>query len=61
VPPARPHSADIGHECDKGGLLKISRAPVTDFRINWVWLPPWGPDKITENGREQLRALGFNV
>ena len=34
---------------------------VPDFRINWVWLPPWGPDKITEDGREQLRALGFNV
>ena len=29
--------------------------------INWVWMPPWGPDKITEDGREQLRALGFNV
>jgi metal-sulfur cluster biosynthetic protein len=26
-----------------------------------VWLPPWGPDKITPEGREQLRALGFNV
>jgi metal-sulfur cluster biosynthetic enzyme len=34
---------------------------VTDFRINWVWLPPWGPDKITDDGREELRALGFNV
>ena len=34
---------------------------VTDFRINWVWLPPWGPEKITEDGREQLRALGFRV
>ena len=34
---------------------------VTDVRINWVWMPPWGPDKITEEGREQLRALGFNV
>ena len=34
---------------------------VNDFRINWVWLPPWGPDKITDDGREQLRALGFNV
>jgi metal-sulfur cluster biosynthetic enzyme len=33
----------------------------TDVRINWVWMPPWGPDKITEDGREQLRALGFNV
>ena len=37
-----------------GGLVK-------DFRINWVWLPPWGPDKITDEGRDQLRALGFNV
>jgi metal-sulfur cluster biosynthetic enzyme len=34
---------------------------VPDFRINWVWMPPWGPDKITEDGREQLRALGLNV
>ena len=33
----------------------------SDFRINWVWMPPWGPDKITDDGREQLRALGFNV
>ena len=34
---------------------------VNDFRINWVWMPPWGPDKITDDGRDQLRALGFNV
>jgi len=34
---------------------------VNDVRINWVWMPPWGPDKITDDGREQLRALGFNV
>jgi metal-sulfur cluster biosynthetic enzyme len=34
---------------------------VNDFRINWVWLPPWGPENITDDGREQLRALGFNI
>ena len=34
---------------------------VDDIKINWVWMPPWGPDKITEDGREMLRALGFNV
>ena len=33
----------------------------SEARINWVWMPPWGPDKITDDGREQLRALGFNV
>ena len=34
---------------------------VGDVTINWVWMPPWGPDKITDDGREMLRALGFNV
>ena len=34
---------------------------VEEFAINWVWMPPWGPDKITDDGREMLRALGFNV
>ncbi|MEU4547813.1 metal-sulfur cluster assembly factor [Nonomuraea dietziae] len=34
---------------------------VSDVKINWVWLPPWGPDKITDDGRDQLRMLGFNV
>ena len=34
---------------------------VKETKINWVWMPPWGPDKITDEGREQLRALGFNV
>ena len=32
-----------------------------EVAINWVWMPPWGPDKITDDGREMLRALGFNV
>ncbi|MEY3346718.1 MAG: hypothetical protein RL255_43 [Actinomycetota bacterium] len=34
---------------------------VKDVRINWVWMPPWGPNKITDDGREQLRAIGFTV
>ena len=34
---------------------------VDQVRINWVWNPPWGPDKITDDGRDQLRALGFTV
>ena len=29
--------------------------------INWVWMPAWGPDRITDDGREMLRAIGFNV
>jgi metal-sulfur cluster biosynthetic enzyme len=33
----------------------------SDVRINWVWMPPWGPDKISDDGRDQLRARGFTV
>ena len=34
---------------------------VERFRINWVWMPPWGPERITEDGREMMRALGFTI
>ncbi len=29
--------------------------------INWVWLPPWSLEMITDDGREQLRAVGYNL
>ncbi len=29
--------------------------------VNWVWMPAWGPERITDDGRDQLRAIGFNV
>jgi metal-sulfur cluster biosynthetic enzyme len=52
--------------CPLTDLIEEQAAAATDglvseLRINWVWMPPWGPDKITDEGREQLRALGFNV
>jgi len=34
---------------------------VEAFRINWVWMPPWGPEKITEDGKEQMRSIGFSI
>jgi len=34
---------------------------VEAFRINWVWMPPWGQEKITEDGKEQMRAIGFSI
>ena len=33
----------------------------SDVKINWVWMPPWGPNRITDDGREQLRSIGFTV
>ena len=34
---------------------------VDQFRINWVWMPPWGPEKITDDGRDMMRAIGFAI
>jgi metal-sulfur cluster biosynthetic enzyme len=34
---------------------------VEAFRINWVWMPPWGPDRITDDGRDMMRAIGFAI
>ena len=34
---------------------------ISELRINWVWSQPWGPHMINEEGREQLRYLGFSV
>ena len=48
---------DVIEDQTRSALTQV----VDDFRINWVWMPPWGPDKITDDGREMLRALGFNV
>lgn len=39
----------------------VTNTAIDDIVLNWVWMPPWGPHMITEEGREQLRALGFAV
>ena len=40
---------------------KVLDGVVDEWRLNWVWMPPWGPERITEDGRDQMRALGFNI
>jgi len=41
---------------------QVALAPlVNSVTINWVWLPPWTLDNITDDGREQLRAVGYNL
>ncbi|WP_433684416.1 metal-sulfur cluster assembly factor [Nocardia sp. CA-119907] len=50
---------DVIEDQSRNALVRSGLAE--DLKINWVWMPPWGPDKITEDGREQLRALGFTV
>ncbi|MBL7494837.1 metal-sulfur cluster assembly factor [Frankia sp. CNm7] len=52
---------DVIEDQARTALVDGPDSLVSDLVINWVWMPPWGPDKITEDGRDQLRALGFNV
>jgi metal-sulfur cluster biosynthetic enzyme len=33
---------------------------IEDFRVDWQWVPSWRPADITDSGREQLRAIGFD-
>ncbi|HNM84377.1 MAG: metal-sulfur cluster assembly factor [Mycobacterium sp.] len=46
---------------DQTRTALVGAGLVNEIKLNWVWNPPWGPDKITDDGREQLRALGFTV
>ena len=46
---------------DQTRTALVGAGLVQEIKLNWVWNPPWGPDKITDDGREQLRALGFTV
>ena len=52
---------DVIEDQARDALCAGPRPLANQIAINWVWLPPWGPDKITDDGREQLRSLGFNV
>ncbi len=70
------HLDDEGH-CTVDMTLTSPTCPLTDrleydtqmamaglvesVTINWVWLPPWTLDAITDDGREQLRAIGYNL
>lgn len=31
------------------------------YRVHWVWMPPWDPSRVSDDGREMLRALGFQL
>src|SRR5690606_2247245 len=52
--------------CPRTDVIEDDTAQALDgivgrFRINWVWMPPWGPEKITDDGRDMMRALGFAI
>ena len=34
---------------------------VSSVNVEFVWTPPWGPDKMTDDGKRQMRMFGFNI
>ena len=46
---------------DQAEAAVVGNGVATKLTLQWVWMPPWTPAMITEEGREQLRALGFSV
>ena len=32
---------------------------VTSVDVNWVWDPPWGPDKMTDDGKLMMTVMGY--
>src|SRR6266487_921171 len=39
----------------------VGMGGIQEVEINWVWTPPWGPDRLTEDGRFALRSMGFAI
>lgn len=34
---------------------------VRRVNVEFVWSPPWSPEKMTEDGKKQMRMFGFNL
>lgn len=34
---------------------------VNAVNVEFVWSPPWSPQKMTEDGKKQMRMFGFNL
>ncbi|WP_151528744.1 MULTISPECIES: metal-sulfur cluster assembly factor [Corynebacterium] len=58
--PACPLQGVIEEQANTAVLSNLE-GEISELQINWVWMPAWGPQMINEEGREQLRALGFSV
>jgi metal-sulfur cluster biosynthetic enzyme len=42
--------------------LVLTRLPgIDDVEVDFVFSPPWSTDMISDDAREELRAMGFNV
>lgn len=40
---------------------KLVDAGAGEVAVNFVWSPPWSPDRLTEDGRLTLQSMGYPV
>lgn len=45
----------------EGQIYDALRDVVSDYQVEWVWLPPWSPALASADGREQLASLGLRL
>ncbi len=52
--------------CPATGLLEFQAKEavgtvdgVSEVVVDWTFDPPWSPDRLTEEGRDMLQAMGF--
>lgn len=43
----------------RGKLLQLEG--VEEVNVNFVWSPPWTPERLTPEGRMALQAMGYPV
>lgn len=34
---------------------------IEDCKVDMVWTPPWSPERLSDDGKFQLQAMGFAV
>ncbi|MDR3128584.1 MAG: iron-sulfur cluster assembly protein [Bifidobacteriaceae bacterium] len=42
-------------------IYEVLSGIAVGVKINWVWDPPWSIEKITDSGKQQLQAIGYNI
>lgn len=40
---------------------KLQAIGVESVTVDFVWTPPWTPERLTPDGREQLQMMGYPV
>lgn len=45
----------------EGQVFAALDGVVADHAIEWVWMPPWSPASMTDDGKEQARAIGLRI